>query len=95
MNMYQLEKPIFFYLLFTIVGLVVIFLLVFIWKKHAQKKFSNSIALKKLSPDRSHFKSWLKMLVLALAIASLCLALVNPKIGTKIEDLPKQDISLL
>ena len=83
--MYQLEKPIFFYLLFAIVGLMVIFLLVFIWKKHTQKKFAHSKALRLLSPNRSFFKSWIKVIILSLAIASLALALVNPKIGTKIE----------
>jgi len=95
MIMYQLEKPIFFYLLFTIIGLIVLFLLVFIWKKHTQKQFSNSKALKKLSPDRSFFKSWLKVFVLSLAIASLCLALVNPKIGTKIETITRAGVDVV
>ena len=62
--MYQLEKPIFFYLLFAIIGLTVAFLLVFIWKKHTQRKFASQVALKKLSPDRSFFKSWLKLIIL-------------------------------
>ena len=93
--MYQLEKPIFFYLLFTIIGVWVLFLLVFIWKKHTQKQFSNSKALKKLSPDRSFFKSWLKVFVLSLAIASLCLALVNPKIGTKIETITRAGVDIV
>jgi Ca-activated chloride channel family protein len=87
--MYQLEKPIFFYLLFAIVGLMVIFLLVFIWKKHTQKKFAHSKALRLLSPNRSFFKSWIKVIILSLAIASLGLALVNPKIGTKIETISR------
>ena len=93
--MYQLEKPVFFYLLFAIIGVIVLFLLVFIWKKHAQKRFSNSITLKKLSPDRSFFKSWLKVFVLSLAIASLCLALVNPKIGTKIETITRAGVDVV
>ena len=78
--MYQLEKPIFFYLLFAIVGLMVLFLLVFIWKKHTQNKFAPPKALRLLSPDRSFFKSWIKVIILSLAIGSLSLALVNPKI---------------
>tara|TARA_R110000787_G_scaffold109035_3_gene217593 strand:+ start:3315 stop:4349 length:1035 start_codon:yes stop_codon:yes gene_type:complete len=93
--MYQLEKPIFFYLLFAIVGLIVVFLLVFIWKKHTQKKFAHSKALRLLSPDRSFFKSWLKMIILSLAIASLALALVNPKIGTKIETVSRAGVDVV
>lgn len=93
--MYQLEKPIFFYLLFAIVGLIVVFLLVFIWKKHTQKKFAHSKALRLLSPDRSFFKSWLKVIILSLAIASLALALVNPKIGTKIETISRAGVDVV
>ncbi len=95
MSMYQLEKPIFFYLLFTVVGLIVFYLLVLLWKKHTQKRFSNSNALKKLSPDKSFFKSWLKVLVLSLAFTSLSLALVNPKIGTKIETITRAGVDVV
>ena len=93
--MYQLEKPIFFYLLFAIVGLMVIFLLVFIWKKHTQNKFAHSKALRLLSPNRSFFKSWIKVIILSLAIASLALALVNPKIGTKIETISRAGVDVV
>lgn len=93
--MYQLEKPIYFYLLFAIVGLIVVFLLVFIWKKHTQKKFAHTKALRQLSPNRSFFKSWLKVIILSLAIASLALALVNPKIGTKIETVSRAGVDVV
>ena len=93
--MYQLEKPIFFYLLFAIIGLTVAFFLVFIWKKHTQRKFASQVALKKLSPDRSFFKSWLKLIILSLAIFSLTLALVNPKIGTKIETIKREGVDVV
>ena len=93
--MYQLEKPIFFYLLFAIVGLMVLFLLVFIWKKHTQNKFAPSKALRLLSPDRSFFKSWIKVIILSLAIASLTLALVNPKIGTKTETISRAGVDVV
>ena len=93
--MYQLERPIFFYLLFAIVGLMVIFLLVFIWKKHTQKKFAHSKALILLSPNRSFFKYWIKVIILSLAIASLTLALVNPKIGTKTETISRAGVDVV
>ena len=93
--MYQLERPIFFYLLFAIVGLMVVFLLVFIWKKHTQKKFAHSKALILLSPNRSFFKSWIKVIILSLAIASLTLALVNPKIGTKTETISRAGVDVV
>ena len=93
--MYQLEKPIYFYLLSTILVFIVIFLMVFLWKKHTQKKFAHNIALKKITPDRSFFKSWFKLIILLLAITSLVIALVNPKIGTKIETITREGVDVV
>jgi len=93
--MYQLEKPIYFYLLSTILVFIVIFLLVFLWKKHTQKKFAHDIALKKITPDRSFFKSWFKLIILLLAITSIVIALVNPKIGTKIETVTREGVDVV
>ena len=93
--MYQLEKPIYFYLLSTILVFIVIFLMVFLWKKHTQKKFAHDIALKKITPDRSFFKSWFKLIILLLAITSLVIALVNPKIGTKIETITREGVDVV
>ncbi len=93
--MYQLEQPIYFYLLFAIIALVLLFLWVTIWKKRTQKRFSNARSLKRLSPNRSFFKSLLKVLVLSLAIALISIALVNPKIGTKIETVKREGVDVV
>src|SRR5690606_2886596 len=93
--MYQLEQPIYFYLLFIIPVIVVLFLLVLVWKKTVQKRFVDKELLKKLSPNRSLFKSILKVLVLCLAIACLSFALVNPKIGTKLETVKREGVDIV
>ena len=93
--MYQLEQPIYFYILFAIPVIVVVFLLQLVWKRRVQKKFVNKELLKKLSPDRSVFKSVLKILVLCLAIACLSFALVNPKIGTKLETVNREGVDIV
>ena len=93
--MYQLEQPIYFYLLFAIAALVLLFLWVTFWKKRTQKRFSNSRSLKRLSPNRSFFKSLLKVMVLSLAIICLSIALVNPKIGTKIETVKREGVDVV
>jgi Ca-activated chloride channel family protein len=93
--MYQLEKPIFFYLLAAIIVMGLLFLIVLIWKKRTQKKFSNSKVLKKLSPDQSIFKSFLKFFLLTFAIVCLSIALVNPKIGTKIETVKREGVDVV
>lgn len=93
--MYELEEKGYFYLLFIIPILVVLFLYVQLWKKKKQKEFGDSILLEKLSPEKSVFKPVLKISVLLLAIAFLIIALVNPKIGTKIETVKRQGIDIV
>jgi len=93
--MYQLEEKIWFWLLLIIPVIVVIFLVLQIWKRHAQKKFANDYLLKRLSPNRSTFKPILKLLVLCLAFASLTIAMVNPKIGTKLETIKRQGVDIV
>ena len=82
--MYQLEEPIYFYAFAIIPLIVLVFLMVFWWKKRTQRKFSSSLLLNKLAPDISYFKSVLKLLFFIIGISFLILALVNPKMGTKL-----------
>ncbi|MFT5102363.1 MAG: Ca-activated chloride channel family protein [Candidatus Latescibacterota bacterium] len=93
--MYQLEQPIYFYLLFTIPVLIVLFLLVLLWRKRTQRKFANPALIKKLSPNKSVFKSVLKVLVICLALACVSFALVNPKVGTKLETVKREGVDLV
>lgn len=51
--------------------------------------------LKRLSPNQSLFKSILKLLVLCGAFACLSLALVNPKIGTKLETVRSEGVDVV
>lgn len=93
--MYQLEQPIYFYVLFAIPVLVVLFLWVLFWRRRTQQKFAESELLKRLSPNRSVFKSFLKIIVLSLAFLCLSFALVNPKIGTKIETVKREGVDVV
>lgn len=93
--MYQLEEPIYFYLLFAVPVVAVLFLLVLFWKHRTQKKFADSRLLRKLSPDRSLFKSVLKISVFCLALTALAFGLVNPKIGTKLETVKREGVDVV
>lgn len=93
--MYQFEEPIFFYILIAIPAMAVLFLLALLWRKRTQKKFATNGLLKKLAPNRSIFKSVLKFLVLSLAIFCLSVALVNPKIGTKLETVKREGVDIV
>jgi Ca-activated chloride channel homolog len=91
----QLEEKIWFWLLFIIPVIIVFFVILQLWKRHAQNKFTNKRLLKKLSPNRSLFKPILKLVVLCLAFASLTIALVNPKVGTKLETVKREGVDIV
>ncbi|HAI18941.1 MAG TPA: BatB protein, partial [Xanthomarina gelatinilytica] len=84
-----------FWVLAVIPVIILFFLVLQIWKRHAQKKFANKKLLKRLSPNQSLFKSILKLTVICLAIASLSIALVNPKIGTKLETVKREGVDIV
>ncbi len=93
--MVQLDEKIYFYLLAIIPVMVVLFILVQIWKNRTQKKFADGRLLKRLTPDRSSFKSSLKLLFFLAGIAFLTLGLVNPKIGTKLETVKREGVDIV
>jgi Ca-activated chloride channel family protein len=93
--MFQLEEKIWFWTLLVIPVLVLFFLLLLLWKKQTQKRFANATLLKRLSPNKSVFKSVLKLVVLCLAFASLTLALVNPKVGTSLETVKREGVDIV
>lgn len=93
--MVQFDEKIYFYLLGVIPILIVLFLLLQIWKKSKQREFAHARMLKKLAPEKSMFKSTLKLIVFLLGIAFLILALVNPKIGTKLETVKREGVDIV
>lgn len=93
--MFQLEEKIWFWVLLVIPVIVFLYIILQVWQRHAQKKFATSYLLKKLSPNRSLFKSVLKLVVWCLAIASLAIALVNPKVGTTLETVKREGVDIV
>ncbi len=95
MFQYQLEEKIWFWMLMIIPVIIVLFALLQFWKYRAQKRFANRTMLKRLSPDQSRFKGILKIFVLSLAFGCLAIALVNPKIGTKLETVKREGVDIV
>ncbi|MCM5662088.1 VWA domain-containing protein [Galbibacter mesophilus] len=93
--MYQLDEKIYFYVLTLLPVLLLLFLAFKFWQKRAQKQFADADLLDRLSPNRSTFKSALKLIVVMLALASLAIALVNPKIGTKLETVKREGVDVV
>jgi Ca-activated chloride channel family protein len=93
--MYQIEEPTYFYYLAIIPAIVVLFLLVLWWKKRIQKRFADPKLIQKLSPEKSTFKSFLKLIVFCFALFFLIISLANPKMGTKLETVKRQGVDIV
>ena len=61
--MIQFDEEIYFYLLGVIPVVVVLFVLLQVWKNRTQRKFADLPLLKRITPNRSRYKSSLKLLL--------------------------------
>jgi len=93
--MYQIEEPTYFYYLVILPILLVVFLLVSWWKKRTQQAFANKNLLTKLSPEKSSFKPILKLIMLLISLGFLIIALVNPKMGTKLKTVKREGVDIV
>ena len=93
--MFQLEEDIWFWLLFLVVGMVTLFLWNTLWKRKTKQLYASDDLLKRLSPSQSRFKATLKLVVLSLAVVCFCIALMNPKVGTKLETIKREGVDVV
>ena len=93
--MFELESPKYFYLLALIPVVVALFLFNLFWKRKKQTAFADLELFEKLSPEKSTFKPVLKLIILLLALTCVIIALVNPKMGTKVETVKRQGIDIV
>ena len=92
---FQLEEKVWFWVLLVIPIIILLFAILQFWKHKTQQRFASATLLKRLSPNQSLFKAILKIIVLSLAIACFAIALVNPKIGTKLETVKRQGVDVV
>ncbi len=95
MDIYFLEEKIYFVLLISIPLLLVVYLGNVFWKKKAQSNFADAELLKALTPNKSGFKPLLKFILASLALAALAVALVNPKMGSKLKKIKREGVDLV
>ncbi len=91
----EIEQKIYLYLLFLLPLLTAIFVFGQIWKRKKQQEFGDLDLIEKLSPEKSVFKPTLKFAIVLFAVLCLIIALANPKIGTKIENIKRDGIDIV
>ena len=93
--MFELESPIYFYLLALLPVIAALFLFNLFWKRKRKAVFADLELFNQLAPEKSSFKPALKLGVLLLALTCVIIALVNPKMGTKMETVKRQGIDIV
>ncbi len=93
--MWEFDEPKYFYLLALLPVVLLLFLINWYWQRKKQQEFSDAALLQHLSPEKSTFKPVLKLIVVLLGLAALIVALVNPKIGTKMETVKRQGVDIV
>ncbi|CAN5343484.1 VWA domain-containing protein [soil metagenome] len=89
------ENKYFFYA-FGLIPLFIIFLwLVSRWRKKALKSFGELSVIQQLFPDVSKTKRLWKSILFIIAFAFLIAGLINPQIGTKLEEVKRKGADLM
>ncbi len=93
--MWEFDNIKYFLLLAVLPLLLIVFITNAIWKRKRQKEFGSAKALQILAPDQSKNKANIKAVLYFSVLVLLVLALVNPKIGTRIETVKRQGIDIV
>ncbi len=93
--MYEIDHPYYFYLLVLIPVLILLFLAHKLWQKKVRKNFGDLALLKKMAPERSRTKRGLKLLLWCLALLFISIGLVNPRVGSRLENIKREGIDLV
>lgn len=92
--MFRFAHTEYLYALYIVPFAVVFFYLVFKNQKRLLQKFSDAKLLKVLVPERSVLKYFLKSGIIVLVLVLLVLALANPQVGTRYEEVKQTGIDV-
>ena len=93
--MYELENISWSWMFLLTVLISILFIIDRAWKLKTQNLFFSKANLERLSPDISNIKPVLKSFIVLIGITMLIIALINPKIGTKIETFQRLGVDIV
>ena len=93
--MLQLENTYFIYAFGLIPVFIFIMFLVRKWRKNALASFGEERVIQQLFPDVSKSKRGWKFILYLLAFTLLIIGLINPQIGTKLEEVKRKGADLM
>ena len=93
--MYELENISWSWLFLLIILIAILFIFDSVWKTKTQKLFFLKPNLERLSPNISSLKPIIKTFIILIGTSMLIIAMVNPKIGTKIETFQRLGVDIV
>ena len=93
--MIKFDHPELLWLFWLSPAAFVFFLYVFKIRQKERHTFASESMISRLIPDLSRGKGWLKYILLTLAVLMLVFMVVNPKIGTRIEEVKREGVDIM
>jgi Ca-activated chloride channel family protein len=91
----QFENIYFIYAFAIIPVIILIYWMTRRWKKKALKDYGEPAVVEKLFPDLSKTKQLWKFIFLNLAFVLLVIGMINPQIGTKLEEVKRKGADIM
>jgi Ca-activated chloride channel family protein len=93
--MYEIDHPYYFYLLALVPLVLLFFVMHKLWQKRMRRQFGDAELLEKMAPERSKSKPLVKALLWCLALVFLSIGLVNPRVGSRLENVKREGIDIV
>jgi Ca-activated chloride channel homolog len=93
--MFRIANPEYLYLFISLPVMVLLFLMFAGWRKRAIGRFGELQVVKRLLPDVSLSKPWIKMVLMLVAVAGLALAVCRPQVGSRLEEVKRQGVDVM
>ncbi|TAH24288.1 MAG: VWA domain-containing protein [Cytophagales bacterium] len=93
--MFRFAQSDYLYALLAIPFFLLLFLIMLYQRKRLLRKIADISLLKNIMPDTSKSSYWIKFILISLGFASLVIALANPQIGTKLEEVKREGVDIM
>ena len=95
MEVLRFENPQLLHLLWGVFVLIAFFMLVVRYKKVLLQKFGNFESMHKLMRQYSALRRNVKIIIIIVSYIFFVIALANPQIGTKLEDVKREGVDII
>jgi len=95
MQLFRFANPDLLYLLLLLPVLIIFWILNEVRRKKALKRFGDPGLVRKLMPELSGTRPWLKFILQLVAVTSAIIILARPQFGSKLEEVKKQGVEVI